>query len=85
MARPVRRHHHGHGPPYAGLHSGRRRNPKAGELVIHRPGQPDEIVSAGAFGRRARHSKQEDADLGQTEAGSSEGDKTPAVKAPAAQ
>ena len=58
VTRPVRRHHHGHGPPYAGLHSGRRRNPKAGLLVIHRPGQPDEIISASAFRRPARHIEQ---------------------------
>jgi hypothetical protein len=84
MTRGALRHHQGHGPPYTGLHSGRRRNPKAGTLVIHRPGQPDEIISASAFRRRARESEQKDADLNQTEAGSSEGRRTPAAKAPAA-
>jgi hypothetical protein len=54
-------------------------------LVIHRPGQPDEIISASAFRRRARQIEQDDADLGQTERGSSKGGPTPGAKAPAAQ
>jgi hypothetical protein len=54
-------------------------------LVIHRPGQPDEIISASAFRRRTRHIEQHDADLGQTESGSSKGGPTPAAKTPAAQ
>lgn len=53
--------------------------------VIHRPGQPDEIISASAFRRRTRQTEQEDADLGQTERGSSKDGRTPTAKAPAAQ
>jgi hypothetical protein len=30
-------------------------------LVIHRPGQPDEIISAGEFRRRMREIEEQDA------------------------
>ncbi len=63
MTRPSHRHHQGHGPPYAGLHTGRRRNPNAGQLVIHRPGQPDEIISARDFTKRAREVEQQVAEF----------------------
>jgi len=62
MARPTHRHHQGHAPPYAGFNTGRRRVPKAGTLVIHRPGQPDEVISASEFRRRVRPSEPPDAD-----------------------
>ena len=65
VTRPTHRHHQGQSPTYAGLHTGRRRNPKAGELVIHRPGEPDEVISVTAFRRRARDGEQPDADAGQ--------------------
>jgi hypothetical protein len=39
-------------------------------LVIHRPGQPDEIIGASAFRRRARQGEHENADLGKPERGS---------------
>jgi hypothetical protein len=61
MSRPTHRHHQGHGAPYSGLHTGRRRNPKAGMLVIHRPGQPDEVISATAFRNRAQEAEEEQA------------------------
>ena len=73
MTRPAHRHHQGHGPPYAGLHTGRRRNPKAGMLIIHRPGEPDEVISSTKFLRRAQEElEQEDVTpvgAGQTQPG----------------
>jgi hypothetical protein len=65
VTRPAHRHHQGQSPTYAGLHTGRRRNPKAGELIIHRPGEPDEVISESAFRKRAHESEQPDADDGQ--------------------
>jgi hypothetical protein len=60
MSRPAHRHHQGHSPSYAGLHTGRRRNPKAGTLVIHRLGQPDEIITAAAFSKRIHQIARDD-------------------------
>ena len=66
MARRTHRHHQGYGPPYTGLHTGRHRNPDAGMLVIHRPGQPDEILTTAAFRRRVR-AQEQGADLSRPE------------------
>jgi hypothetical protein len=34
-------------------------------VIIHRPGQPDEIISASEFRRRARETEQQEADQSQ--------------------
>ncbi len=61
MSRPAHRHHQSSGPPYTGLHTGRHRNPAAGKLVIHRPGQADEIISTAEFRKRAQQTAAPDA------------------------
>lgn len=61
MSRPAHRHHQSSGPPYTGLHTGRHRNPAAGKLVIHRPGQPDEILSTAEFRKRTQQTAEADA------------------------